>query len=184
MMWNITKVTDEQDWLEGYVKLALAVPPPSLPAKRHKLGSCSIQWFETEPGMAFLDTRGGTVNDRSLAREYMKAMLSGHGYRIARYEIDYDGPDTDEALSKIAGVKVSKWTDIMAKAKRLIQTGKVQLLRNGGDTIVGSVVGDHGTYQTEISREDPNSQSITQWQCDCPWDQYAWQRTRQWKKYE
>jgi hypothetical protein len=25
---------------------------------------------------------------------------------------------------------------------------------------------------------------MTQWQCECPWDQYAWQRTRQWKKYE
>lgn len=183
-MWNVTKVTDEQDWFERYVKLALSIKPPPRPAPRQRLGAVSIQWFETEPGVAFVDTKGGTISDRSLARAYARTMLAGHGYRIAEYEIDYDGPDTDEALTKEAGVKTSKWSDIMAKAKRLIQSGKVQLLRNGADTIVGTVQGDHGTYQTEISREDPNSQAISQWQCDCPWDQYAWQRTRQWKKYE
>lgn len=172
-MWSITKVTDEQDWFEDYVKLALSVRPAGLPSKRQKLGAVRVQWFETEPGVAFIDTRGGSVNDRVLATQYMKAMLAGHGYRIAQYEVDYGSMTKD-----------SKWSDIMAKAKRLIQSGKVQLLRNGANSIVGSVVGDHGTYQTEISREDPNSQAITQWQCECPWDQYAWQRTRQWKKYE
>jgi hypothetical protein len=171
-MWGIKKVIDEDDWFENYVKLALSVTPAGLPAKRQKLGSTSVQWFECEPGVAFIDARGGTTNDRVLATEYVKSMLAGHGYRVAQYEIDY-GME-----------KTGKWGDIMAKAKRLIQSGKVQLLRNGVTDIVGSVVGDHGTYQTEISREDPSSQAITQWQCDCPWDQYAWQRTRQWKKYE
>lgn len=172
--WPITKVTSEDDWFERYVRLALSVKPPSLPAKRQRLGSTNISWWECEPGVAFIDTRGGTPDDRLLATQYMKAMLAGHGYRQAQYEIDYEG-----RLNKS-----SKWGDIMAKAKRLIQTGKVQLLRNGAQNVVGSVTGDHGTYQTEFSRDDPNSQSMTQWQCDCPWDQYAWQRTRQWKKYE
>jgi hypothetical protein len=248
-MWTIKKVTDEQDWFERYVRLALSSPPPALPAKRQKLGATSIQWFETEPGVAFIDTRGGTPDDRVLVTKYMKTMLAGHGYRIAQYEIDYNdkrlpqeeidrlyqawldhpcpkcgakmdddylrGPDCpkcdfmvpspwyvgdwdendgdphsvldegDPRLpSRHAMTKTSKWSDIMAKAKRLIQSGGVNLLRNGANDIVGTVQGDHGTYQTEISREDPNSQAITQWQCDCPWDQYAWQRTRQWKKYE
>lgn len=173
-MWGITKVIDEKDWFEGYVRLALSVNPPSLPAKRQRLGATSIQWFETEPGVAFIDAKGGSPDDRLLATKYMRSMLSGHGYRVAQYEIDYEG-----RLNKS-----SKWGDIMAKAKRLIQTGKVQLLRNGAENVVGSVIGDHGTYQTEFSRDDPNSQAMTQWQCDCPWDQYAWQRTRQWKKYE
>jgi hypothetical protein len=245
-MWGITKVTDESDWFERYVRLALSVQPPSLPAKRHKLGATSVQWFETEPGVAFIDARGGSTDDRVLATQYMKAMLAGHGYRVAQYEVDHNadrlpqpevdrlyeewlkhpcpkcgakmdddylvGPectkcdftvpsawyvgdwddndgDPHDALDKgdprLPRLnKTAKWGDIMAKAKRLIQSGKVQLLRNGANNIVGSVIGDHGTYQTEISREDPNSQAITQWQCDCPWDQYAWQRTRQWKKYE
>lgn len=176
-MWSITKVIEEPDWFEGYVRLALSTKPPSLPAKRHRLGATTIQWHECTPGVAFVDARGGNPDDRALATQYMKAMLAGHGFRIAQYEIDY----TDDSRDL---TKTAKWSDIMAKAKRLIQTGKVQLLRNGAQNVVGSVIGDHGTYQTEISREDPNSQSITQWQCDCPWDQYAWQRTRQWKKYE
>jgi hypothetical protein len=176
-MWSITKVTDEDEWFEGYVRLALSIKPPPRPGKRQKLGATSIQLHETEPGVAFIDTRGGTPDDRVLATQYMKAMLAGHGYRVAQYEIEYEG--LDDPISKTA-----KWGDIMAKAKRLIQSGKVQLLRNGAENIVGSVIGDHGTYQTEISREDPNSQAISQWQCECPWDQYAWQRTRQWKKYE
>ena len=176
-MWGITKVIDEDDWFEGYVRIALSSQPAALPAKRQKLGVTTIQWHECEPGVAFIDTKGGTPDDRVLATSYMKAMLAGHGYRVAQFEIDYEG--LDDPISKTA-----KWGDIMAKAKRLIQSGKVTLLRNGAQNIVGTVVGDHGTYQTEISREDPNSQSITQWQCECPWDQYAWQRTRQWKKYE
>lgn len=173
-MWGITKVTTEEDWFEDYVRLALSIKPPPRPQKRHKLGTTTVQWHECEPGVAFIDARGGTPDDRVLASQYLRNMLAGRGYRQAQYEIDYEGALT----------KTSKWGDIMAKAKRLIQSGKVQLLRNGAQNVVGSVVGDHGTYQTEFSREDPNSQSMTQWQCDCPWDQYAWQRTRQWKKYE
>lgn len=183
MMWNVTKVTDEDDWFERYVRLALSVTPPPLPQRRHKLGATNVSWFETEPGVAFIDARGGTPDDRVLATKYLKSMLAGHGYRVAQYEVDYDTtlpwPTITAGLKKQA-----KWGDIMAKAKRLIQTGKVQLLRNGAENVVGKVIGDHGEYQTEFSREDPNSQSMTQWQCDCPWDQYAWQRTRQWKKYE
>lgn len=80
--------------------------------------------------------------------------------------------------------KTAAWPDIMAKAKRLIQSGNVTLLRNGMNNIVAHVIGDHGEYQCEISRDDPDSRAITQWTCECPWDQYAFQRTRQWKKYE
>ena len=244
-MWGITKVTTEEDWFEGYVRLALSCKPQPLPKKRHKLGATTVSWFETEPGIAFIDARGGTPDDRVLATQYLKSMLAGHGYRIAQYDIESrlpqdevealyqawldhpcpkcggkmtddwkHGPectkcgffppsgwyvgdwdendgdphdvikDGDPRMPRHAMTKTAKWGDIMAKAKRLIQTGKVQILRNGAQNVVGSVVGDHGTYQTEFSREDPNSQAITQWQCECPWDQYAWQRTRQWKKYE
>lgn len=83
-----------------------------------------------------------------------------------------------------AHIKTAGWPDIMAKAKRLIQGGNVTILRNGYNNVVGHVVGDHGEYNTEIGRDDPNSRTITTWTCECPWDQYAWQRTRKWKKYE
>ncbi len=78
----------------------------------------------------------------------------------------------------------STWVDVMSKAKRLVQEGNVTLLRNGKNVIVSRVIGDHGTYECEIAREDPESQVITQWTCDCPWSDFAWLRTRQWMKYE
>jgi len=92
------------------------------------------------------------------------------------------GDDETDWTSKVR--KTAAWPDIMAKAKRLIQSGNVTLLRNGYNNVVAHVIGDHGEYQCEISRDDPNSRAITQWTCECPWDQYAFQRTRQWKKYE
>jgi hypothetical protein len=66
----------------------------------------------------------------------------------------------------------------------LIQGGKVHMLRNSAQYIASHVQGDHGEYECEIQRLDPNSQSITMWNCSCPWDQFAWQRTRRWKRLE
>lgn len=80
--------------------------------------------------------------------------------------------------------RVSTWDDVMQKAKRLILSGQVTLQRNGWNNVVSTVVGDHGQYQVEIGRDDPNSRVITQWTCECPWDQFAFDRTRVWKKYE
>jgi hypothetical protein len=80
--------------------------------------------------------------------------------------------------------KFADWTDIMEKAKRLINDNQVNLTNNEPNHINGVVQGDHGTYNTEIWRDDPNSRAITQWDCDCPWSTYSWGRTRQWKKFE
>lgn len=171
-MWTVTKAHSDDEWFEEYLKEALGSIPPSLPAKSCKIGSCDVTWFETEPGIVFINAIGGTPDDRVFARLNMKARLSN--YTVAQYEFDQESDFR----------KTATWMDIMAKAKRLIQTGKVMLLRNGYNNIVAQVQGDHGTYQSEIGRDDPNSRSITTWTCDCPWDQYAWQRTRQWKKYE
>lgn len=80
--------------------------------------------------------------------------------------------------------KTAVWSDIMEKAQRLRDNGQVQIQVNDPNHVVGQVQGDHGTYETEIWRDDPNSGTITLWNCDCPWSQYSWGRTRQWKKYE
>lgn len=76
------------------------------------------------------------------------------------------------------------WSDIVAKAKRLILSGNVTILRNAPNHVMAHVVGDHGEYNSEISRHDPSSQIIEQWTCECPWDQYAFDRTRKWKYLE
>lgn len=94
------------------------------------------------------------------------------------------GPWPQRDDQHLGSRRISAWPDIMAKAKRLIQSGQVQVLRNGYNYIMGHVIGDHGEYDTELSRDDPSSRAITGWQCSCPWDQYAWQRTRKWKKFE
>lgn len=107
-----------------------------------------------------------------------------HGFTSLEKQFRRWESDSDLIPVQKLNQKIASWDDIMAKAKRLIQSGNVQLLRNGYNTVVAHVIGDHGEYTSEISRDDPNSRAITQWTCECPWDQYAFQRTRQWKKYE
>lgn len=83
------------------------------------------------------------------------------------------------------------WADVAAKAKRLVQQGKVTILRNAPHHVMAQVIGDGsdngGTpdmHEVEISRHDPNSQIIEQWNCSCAWAQFAFDRTRKWKKLE
>lgn len=85
----------------------------------------------------------------------------------------------------------SGWSDVAAKAKRLVQQGAVTILRNAPTHIMSHVVGD-GTdndgvpdeHDVEISRHDPSSQIIEQWNCTCAWAQFSFDRTRKWKKFE
>lgn len=77
-----------------------------------------------------------------------------------------------------------KWADVAGKAKRLVQDGAVTILRNAPHHVMAHVRGDHGEYNCEISRHDPQSQIIEQWNCECPWAQFAFDRTRKWKKLE
>lgn len=94
-------------------------------------------------------------------------------------------PEVHMSFEKFASLQMmSAWTDIVAKAKRLVQSGQVTILRNASQHVMSHVIGDHGEYNCEISRSDPNSQIIEQWMCQCPWAQYAFDRTRKWKKLE
>jgi hypothetical protein len=78
----------------------------------------------------------------------------------------------------------AQWSDVASKAKRLVQSAAVTILRNAPHHVMSHVRGDHGEYNCEISRHDPNSQIIEQWNCECPWAQFAFDRTRKWKKLE
>jgi hypothetical protein len=171
--WTVESATDERAWFKEAVDHVLSTTTRPLPPTRFSVGASTISWLENEPGVASIFAEGGNLEDRLLARDVARVRLAYHGYRQAQYTFDQDG------LIKEAG-----WDDIMVKAKRLIQAGNVNLLRNSANVIVGQVQGDHGEYQTEIARDDPDSRVITQWTCECPWDQFAFQRTRQWKKYE
>lgn len=88
-------------------------------------------------------------------------------------------------MLKVASiVKKAAWTDIVEKAKRLIQSGQVTIMHNSPTHVMAHVIGDHGEYNCEISRTDPETSVIEQWSCECPWDQYAFDRTRKWKHLE
>ena len=90
-----------------------------------------------------------------------------------------------------AMVHMADWTDVADKAKRLVQEGRVTILRNAPHHIMAHVIGDgtdnNGTpdeHDVEITRNDPTSQIIEQWNCTCKWADFSWDRTRKWKKYE
>lgn len=173
--------------IEAHIRECIATPPrPLLPDSIVRLGSVEATWEEIEPGVVRISSVGGTIDDRNFVDKYVWIQLSAAGY--SRDEIPMD-VDPDEPLdpehARLAGFTVeSTWNDIMAKSKRLLQSGQVTMLRNGYNDIMAHVIGDHGEYNTELSREDPNSRVITQWRCECPWSQYAFGRTRKWKKYE
>lgn len=164
-MWTIE--SDTESLVRELLTSSHSIVPPSV----QKIGSSEVEWWEGRPGEAVVMATGGSSDDRTIAEQIVAAQLEGIGYKRAQFTFD--------SMEKTAG-----WPDIMAKAKRLIEGGAVTILRNGINNIVGHVEGDHGDYQAEIGRDDPTSRTITTWSCECPWDQYAWQRTRQWKKYE
>lgn len=108
------------------------------------------------------------------------------------YEIKFSGLE----LEKIGRIQnQSAWVDVENKAKRLIADGQVfpedkKLFDledpSGPLYITGSVVGDHSTYKCQIwtANSNPNSLAVRSWACQCTWNRYVWNRTRQWRKYE
>lgn len=98
-------------------------------------------------------------------------------------------------IEKIGNIKSSSWVDVENKAKRLIADGQVfpeeKRLHDLEDPagplyITGTVVGDHSTYKCQIwtANSNPSSLAVRSWACQCTWNRYVWNRTRQWKKYE
>lgn len=97
------------------------------------------------------------------------------------------------SFEKLASLfyKDSAWADVVQKAKRLMASGNVTILRNSPTHVMAAVLGD-GTdnndipdmHYPEITRDDPNSQQIQNFNCTCKWAQYSFDRTRKWKKYE
>lgn len=74
--------------------------------------------------------------------------------------------------------KTPGWIAVRDKALRLRQDGKVKLLRSDPDIVAATVGGDKGDYDVEIYRQADNSQSVTMWNCSCPWGQYAFQQKK------
>lgn len=154
MRWTkITSLADESSFLDDQVAEILSSDHPSLPPFDQTLGHVDVHWSDEGDRRAFIQTRGGTSDDHILARQVVSAQLASCGFR--------------EATKDWGMEKTADWNQIQQKAKRLMQSGAVQILRNGYNNIVAQVQGDHGTYQSEIFRQDPNSRAITGSDCEC-----------------
>jgi len=188
-----------------YIKSIISSVKP-LPPKKQKFGSTTVTWWEGKPGDAIIMAKAGSVEDRILAETTVANDLAAFGYKRATFHfaappelateiLDRERRQTDDGFNEEDDnlnaqqrdrviQRQDNWNDLVEKAKRIVNTGGVTLVRNSPEFVVGSVRGDHGNYNSEITRQDPESQAITGWHCTCPWNQYAWQRTRQWKVYE
>lgn len=174
MTWAVTGTLDAESAFDDHIRAIITRESLPLPPQEQEVGPVTVRWEDVGRKLAFIQSVGGTVDDRLLIEAMVEQQLLPHGYRRASWSFD------DEFFRKEAS-----WDDIMAKAKRLIQSGNVRILRNGYNNIVAQVKGDHGTYQPEIFRQDPNSRAITGSDCECGWSEFQnTPRTRQWKKYQ
>lgn len=85
--------------------------------------------------------------------------------------------------------KLTTWQDVSQKAQRYRNDGRIHVLRNTPQLVVGRVDSETSpgtTYDTEIERQDPsNPLKVSMWTCTCPWgEKWTWQRTRRWKNLE
>lgn len=173
MEWTVTS-TQSDEAFDDYVRELVSSTPPALPPNDQKFGHVETHWHQVRPGVAFIASNPdtGTFDDRIVAEAWVLAQLEPHGFKRAVWNLD-------------SFEKTATWDDVQAKARRLIQSGNVQLIRNGWNKIIGQVQGDHGNYKTEISRDDPNSRSISGSTCQCDWGQFQnLPRTRIWKRFQ
>jgi hypothetical protein len=174
-----------------------------LPERVQRIGASTVAWWEGKPGDAVIMAQEGSPADRVLAESIVAAQLEGFGYKRASFHFAVDATDIldrerqqvdrgstleDEGLNPNQRERIierqDNWNDLVEKAKRLVNSGNVTLSNSTDDYVVGTVIGDHGTYESTIYRQDPEAPVITGWHCTCKWNQFAWQRTRQWKIYE
>lgn len=199
----ISDMNEDFEYIESIIKSAV-----KLPDRIQKIGACEVQWWEGKPGDAIVMASGGTVVDRTFAESVIADQLKPFGYKRATFkfaqpeeepvleegqEVEGDvitgRPEQEEEpqgrrIDQSVDRAKDLWNNLAEKAIRLIQSGSVVVTTNRPSTTTGTVRGDHGVYKIEIGREGSGSNVLTSWTCECPWDQYAWQRTRQWKKYE
>lgn len=182
----------------AYIKSIISSIQP-LPPRKQVIGKTNVSWWEGKPGDVFVMAEGGSLKDEILAECVVASQLSEFGYKRAYFHfaeesdpldvLDRQREKTDEqGLDKKKREQVldrqDNWNDLVDKAQRLINTGKVTIVTNEPDYVFGRVIGDHGNYECKIKRSNPDEPKISGWKCTCPWNQFAWQRTRKWKIYE
>jgi hypothetical protein len=182
----------------AYIKEIISSIQP-LPPRKQVIGKTTVAWWEGKPGDAIVMAEGGSPKDETLVEQIVANQLRQFGYKRANFHFA-EGPDPLDTLDREReGVdnnnldkekhdqvvkRQENWNNLVEKAKRLIDTGNVTVVTNEPDYVYGNVIGDHGSYQCTIKRNNPEEPRIVGWKCTCPWNQYAYMRTRKWKIYE
>lgn len=182
----------------AYIKEIINSIQP-LPPRKQVIGKSAVSWWEGKPGDVFVMAEGGSLKDEVLAEQIVANQLSQFGYKRANFHfaqesdaldvLDRQREQTDEQnVDKNKHDQIvqrqDNWNELVKKAERLVNSGNVTIVTNEPDYVYGRVIGDHGNYESKIKRNNPDEPRITGWKCTCPWNQYAYQRTRQWKIYE
>jgi hypothetical protein len=81
-------------------------------------------------------------------------------------------------LEKDPMARQAAWADVRKKAKRLLDDGNVQVRKNNGRECVAVVLGDNGNYNTQVDRKNAHAQTVSYWNCGCPWGAWAYRRQR------
>ncbi len=150
----------------------LEAPIQTLPAHEGHLGNAYWFWYTPMPNQYFLQTQGGTLQDRLYVSNLLRSELESFGLR--KVAVNWNASDRDQ---------------VQAKAMRLINTNKVFVHDNAPNYISGTVIGDHGTYNPEIQRDPTtsprNQRGLISGHCQCDWAAFMnTPRTRQWKQYQ
>lgn len=179
MDWTITATQNEEAWFEDLVLDIVAHAAPPLPPHQGHFGHVEYVWYQTSPGVAYVASNGGTIDDQLLVEAVVTEQLRPHGFKRAMMEMRWDHSDLQ---------KTATWQDIEDAARQLIQSGGVQLARNGYNDVVGNVASatkDGVRYDTSIKRDDPDSQAISGSTCTCDWGNFQnLPRTRQWRRFQ
>lgn len=130
--------------------------------------------LRTHPAYELVNKDPSIMNDHN--RWFEDSGSENENYRHSSWKLAEQSPEESQGLRG--------WPKIMAKAQRLRNEGRVLIQTNTQQYVAGQVEGDHDLYNPQLWRENAENQKISAWQCTCPWFQYAFGRTRKWKKYE
>jgi hypothetical protein len=92
---------------------------------------------------------------------------------------DHDGPDLPhEAAFEVT----ARWSDVLAKARRIRAEGRVRITLARRDMTIGEVKGDHHVYETGIQHTAGRA-DIGYWSCGCKWASWHQAAVKRYRDY-
>lgn len=76
------------------------------------------------------------------------------------------GPKQEFSMSAW-GAKTAAFADVQQKAADIRRQGGVSITRIDAEVLAATVLGDHGSYDVVLYRQDPSSHAVSTWECTC-----------------